>query len=134
MKSKKSKKILFVYRTPRGKVYNDWEKGKGPDSLLFGFNHLNNIGYQVEFFDSAYSPANIFHPILYHFEHSIISITKMGFKLDQALWLAPRLNSYDIIVGTGDSAGLPLLALKYFGLVKKPLIFITNWELIQNKN
>ena len=125
MKSKKSKKILFVYRTPRGKVYNDWEKGKGPDSLLFGFNHLNNIGYQVEFFDSAYSPLNIFHPLLYPLEHSIISVTRMGFKLDQALWLLSRLNSYDVIVGTGDSAGLPLLALKYFGLIKTPIIFMT---------
>lgn len=122
---KKTKKILFVYRTVRSKVYKDWQKGKGPDSLLFGLNHLVKMGYRVEFFDSAYSPFNIFHPLLYPFEHSIINIAKMGFKLDQALWLAPRLNSYDVIVGTGDSAGLPLLALKYFGLIKKPIIFMT---------
>ena len=50
----------------------------------------------------------------------------MGFKLDQALWLLPRLNSYDVIVGTGDSAGLPLLALKYLGLLKRPIIFMTS--------
>lgn len=122
---KKNKKVLFVYRTARGKVYRNWQNGKGPDSLLFGFNHLKNLGYQVEFFDSAYSPLNVFHPLLYPFEHSIISTTKMGFKLDQALWLLPKLNSYDVLVGTGDSAGLPLLALKYFGFVRKPIIFMT---------
>lgn len=120
------KKVLFVYRTARDKVYQNWQKGQGPDSLLFGANHLKKMGYQVEFFDSAYSPLNIFHPLLYPLEHSIIAVTKMGFKLDQALWLLPRLASYDVIVGTGDSAGLPLLALKYFGLVKKPIIFMTS--------
>lgn len=122
---KKLKNILFVYRTPRGKVLQDWQKREGPDSLLFGFNHLKEMGYRVDFFDSAYSPVNFFHPLLYPLEHSIIAVCKMGFKLDQALWLLPRLNSYDVIIGTGDSAGLPLLALKYFGFIKKPIIFMT---------
>ena len=122
---KKTKKVLFVYRTTRGKVYDSWRQGRGSDSLLFGANHLEKMGYNVDFFDSAYSPLNFFHPLLYPFEHSIIAVTNMGFKLDQAMWLMPRLNSYDVIVGTGDSAGLPLLALKYFGLVKKPIIFMT---------
>lgn len=121
----RNRKILFVYRTPRGKVLAEWQKGKGPDSLLFGANHLKKMGYQVDFFDSAYSPVNFFHPLLYPLEHSIINVTKMGFKLDQALWHLPRFSSYDVIVGTGDSAGLPLLALKYFGLIKKPIIFMT---------
>jgi len=120
------KKVLYVYRTPRKAVYENWKNGKGPDSLLFGANHLEKMGYQVNFFDSAYSPLNFFHPFLYPLEHSIINVTKMGFKLDQALWLLPRLNSYDVIVGTGDSAGLPLLALKYLGLLKRPIIFMTS--------
>src|SRR3990167_2991918 len=122
---KKTKKVLFVYRTTRGKVYDSWRQGRGSDSLLFGANHLEKMGYNVDFFDSAYSPLNFFHPFLYPLEHSIINVTKMGFKLDQALWLLPRLNSYDVIVGTGDSAGLPLLALKYLGLLKRPIIFMT---------
>ena len=120
-----AKKILFVYRTPRGRVYREWQKGRGPDSLLFGANHLKKMGYRVDFFDSAYSPLNFFHPVLYPLEHSIIAVCKMGFKLDQALWLLPRFSSYDVIVGTGDSAGLPLLALKYFGFIKQPIIFMT---------
>ena len=123
--NKKPKKIIFVYRTPRNKAYINWKKGRGPDSLLFGQNHLAEMGYNVDFFDTAYSPLNIFHPALYPLEHSIIKITKMGFKMDQALFLLYKLNSYDVIVGTGDSAGLPLLALRYFGLIKKPIIFMT---------
>lgn len=120
------KKVLFVYRTQRKKVYQDWKKGKGPDSLLFGANHLKNMGYKIDLFDSAYSPLNLFHPLFYPLEHAVINNTGMGFKLDQALYLLPKFKNYDVIVGTGDSAGLPLLALKYFGLVKKPIIFMTS--------
>jgi len=121
----KRKKLLFVYRTPRKKVYEDWQKGKRPDSLLFGANHLEKMGYQVDFFDTAYSPLNIFHPLFYPLEHLIISQIGMGFKLDQTVALLPKFNSYDVIIGTGDSAGLPLLALKYFGFIKKPVIYMT---------
>lgn len=122
---KKGKKVLFVYRTPRKKVLANWQAGRGSDSLLFGANHLTKLGYQVDFFDYAYSPLNLFHPLLYPFEHAIIAKVGMGFKLDQAMALMPRFQNYDVIVGTGDSAGLPLLALKYFGLLKKPIIFMT---------
>lgn len=121
----KNKKVLFVYRTQRQNIYKQWEKGNMPDSLLFGANHLIKMGYKVDFFDSAYSPFNIFHPLFYPFEHSIISKVGMGFKIDQAVFLLSKFKNYDVIVGTGDSAGLPLLALKYFGLIKKPIIFMT---------
>lgn len=120
------KKIIFVYRTKRKQVLEDWKKGRSPDSLLFGFNHLQKMGYDVDFFDDAYSPFNLYHPLFYPFEHAIINKVGMGFKLDQAMYLLPRIKNYDVIIGTGDSAGLPLLALKYFGLIKKPIIFMTS--------
>ena len=119
------KKVLFVYRTPRKKIYQDWKKDKGPDSLLFGANHLKKMGYYVDFYDYAYSPLNLFHPLFYPLEHSIINITGMGFKLDQALALLPKFNKYDVIIETGDSAGLPILFLKYLKLIKKPVVFMT---------
>lgn len=112
------KKILFVYRTPRKKVTH-------PDSLLFGANYLKKMGYNVDFTDLAYSPLNFFHPLFYPLEHAIIHVVGMGFKIDQAAFLYPRFKNYDILIGTGDSAGLPLLALKHFGLIKNPIIFMT---------
>lgn len=119
------KKVLFVYRTSRKAVLEDWKKGKGPDSLLFGANHLEKMGHKIDFFDYSYSPLNLLHPIFYPFEHSIINVTGMGFKLDQAVALLPIFNRYDVIVGTGDSAGLPILFLKYLKIIKKPVIFMT---------
>lgn len=120
------KRVLFVYRTPRRKILQEWENAKGPDSLLFGANHLKKLGYQVDFFDSAYSPLNIFHPLFYPFEHSIINVSGMGFKLDQAAYLYPKFNNYDVIIATGDSAGLPILFLKYLKLINKPVIYMTS--------
>lgn len=114
----RSKKILFVYRTPRKKVNR-------PDSLLFGANHLKKMGYNIDFTDAAYSSFNIMHPIFYPLEHAIIKVSGMGFKIAQAAFLYPKFRNYDILIGTGDSAGLPLLAFKYFGLVTQPVIFMT---------
>lgn len=122
----KKEKILFVYRTRRLPAEFVWKKGKGPDSLLFGFNHLQKMGYDVEFFDDAYSPLNLYHPLFYLFEHAITNEIGMGFKIDQAFALLPKFKNYDVIIGTGDSAGLPLLALKYYGIIKKPIIFMTS--------
>jgi len=119
------KKILFVFRTPRLGVLRAWKRGEGPDSLLFSANHLKKLGYSVDFFDTAYTPFNIFHPLFYLFEHSIINVTKMGFKLDQAIFLYPKFSQYDVIVATGDSAGLPILFLKYMKIIRTPVIFMT---------
>jgi len=121
----RQKKILFVYRTKRRQIFRAWEKGKTPDSLLFGANHLKNMRHAVDFFDWAYFPLNPMHSLLYPLENTIINQTGMGFKLDQAITLLPILNKYDVIVGTGDSAGLPILALKYYRILKKPVIFMT---------
>src|SRR5579872_3047268 len=119
------KKVLFVYRTKRKNIYDKWKNKKSPDSLLFGANHLKKLGYSADFFDISYSPLNIFHPLFYPIEHAIINKIGMGFKLDQAAVLFPKFHNYDVIVGTGDSAGLPLLFLKYANLIDKPIIFMT---------
>lgn len=119
-------KVLFVYRTRRQSVLDNWLKGKEPDSKLFGLNHLQELGYTVDFFDTAYSMLNPLHWLCYPLEHAILREIGMGFKLDQALTLLPKINSYDVIVGTGDSASLPLVWLKSMGLIKKPLIHMSS--------
>ncbi|MDP2649741.1 MAG: glycosyltransferase family 4 protein [bacterium] len=121
-----NKKVLFVYRTARGKVYKDWQKGKSPDTLLYGANHLKKFGYQVDFIDTSYSPLNLFHPLFYPLEHAVIAKVGMGFKIDQAIILLPKFKDYDLIVSASDSAGLPILTLKYLGLINKPVIHMTS--------
>ncbi len=120
------KKILYVFRTPRNHILIDTKKGLVPNSMLFGLNHLREFGYQVDFFDYSYSLLNFFHPLLYPFEHAIIDQVGMGFKLDQATALLPKIHQYDVIVCTGDSAGLPFLFYKYLGIIRKPIILLSS--------
>ncbi len=119
-------RVLFVYRTRRQQVLDNWLKGTEPDSKLFGLNHLRKMGYQVDFFDTAYSLFNPLHWLCYPFEHAILRQVGMGFKLDQALTLLPRINSYGVIVCTGDSSGLPFAWLKHLGIIKQPLIYMSS--------
>lgn len=119
-------KVLFVYRTPRLSILYAWKNSRGPDSMLFGFNHLRRMGYHVDFFDSGYSFLNIWHWVCILFEKFLITQVGMGFKLDQALHLLPKAPRYDVIVLTGDSAGLPFLWLKKIGLIRQPLILLSS--------
>ncbi len=121
----KNKKILFVYRTRRKNVLRQWRQGKASDTLLYSANHLGKMGYEIGIFDYSYSPFNVLHPIFYPLEHGIVKSVGMGFKIDQAMSLLPLMKKYDVIVATGDSAGLPILALKKYGLLKTPVIHIT---------
>ena len=120
------KRILYVFRTPREHILTDVKRGLAPDSMLFGLNHLREMGYQVDFFDFSYSLFNPIHPIFYPIEHFIIHQIGMGFKLDQATVFLPLVNRYDAIVCTGDSAGLPFLFYKYLGIIRKPVILLSS--------
>lgn len=120
------KRILFVFRTSRSQILADAQKGIAPDSMLFGLNHLRTLGYHVDFFDTSYTPFNVFHYLFTPLEKLIIKDTGMGFKLDQAVLLLPRARSYDVIVCTGDSAGLPFIFLKHLGLIHNRLILLSS--------
>ena len=130
-------KALFLYKTPRKEVYELWKSKKGPDTILYGANHLEELGYDVKFFDIAFSKLNplrwLFYPI-----HLITSkTTGIGFKIDQAISLLPVINKSDIVVSTIDTAGLPILLFKKVGIIKKPLIYISvdfAYRLENNKN
>ena len=120
-----SKKILYLYKTPRKNIYSDWKSGIGPDTALYGANHLEKLGYKVDIFDLGFSKLNPFRWLTYPFHFIFAKATGIGFNLSQALSLLFLLNKYDFIVSTMDSAGLPLLILKKFKLLKKPLIYIS---------
>ena len=118
-------KILYVYRTARKEIFTNAKKHLEPDHLLYGANHLQKLGFQIEFSDIAYSPVNLLHLFLLPLERVLIKITSIGFKLDQAILLLPKALSADLVIATTDSAGLPLLLMKKLGILKTPLIYIS---------
>lgn len=117
------KKLLFLYKTPRWGIYKNWKQGEGPDTILYGANHLKKFGYKVDFFDFTFSKFNPVRWIYYPIFLLIRKVSGFGFKMDQALCLLPIVNSYDVIVSTVDSAGLPFLLLKKLGVIKRPIIY-----------
>ena len=119
------KKLLFLYKTPRWNTYKNWKRGKGPDTILYGANHLKKLGYKVDFYDFTFSKFNPARWIFYPIFLLIHKASGLGFKMDQALCLLPIVNSYDCIISTIDTAGLPFLWLKKLGLLKKPLIYLS---------
>ena len=118
-------KILYVYRTARKEIFRNAKKHLEPDHSLYGANHLQNLGFKIEFSDIAYSPLNLLHLFLLPLEKILVKTTSIGFKLDQAILLLPKALSADVIIATTDSAGLPFLLMKKLGILKTPLIYIS---------
>src|SRR4030042_3308766 len=119
------KKVLFLYKTPRKKVYKEWLDGKSSDTILYGANQLERLGYIVDFYDIAFSRFNPIRWLFYSVQLVAAKTTGVGFKIDQALLLLPHIYQSDVIVSTIDTAGLPVLLLKKLFLVNKPVVYIS---------
>ena len=127
------KKILFLYKTPRKQIYEEWKQKSGPDTSLYGLNHIKKFGVQADFFDYSFSIVNPIRWICYPIHLVAARTTGIGFNLGQALTLLPVFANYDLVVSTMDSAGLPILLLKKLKLIKKPIIYISV-DLIEKLN
>jgi len=116
-------KILFAYNRPRKNVWDAMRNGLVPDEHLYGFDHFLRIGLNVEFTDDVFgkSKSNVFFKIL----NDALSRRGrfVGFALSRAFELEKIASRYDLIVAWGDSTALPLLMLRRFGRVKKPIIY-----------
>ena len=119
------KKVLFLYKTPRKKIYEDWRAGNGPDTTLYGANQLEKLGYNVNFFDVAFSKLNPLRWFFYPIHLMAAKTTGIGFKIDQAISLLPAIYQSDVIVSTIDTAGLPIILLKKLRIINKPVIYIS---------
>lgn len=119
------KKVFYVFRTPRETIFQSVKTKTEPDHLLYGANHLQKLGYEVNFRDTAYSKLNLLRWAFLPLQELIIKATSIGFKFDQAILLLPQLSKSDVVISTVDSAGLPLLLFKKIGILKQPLIYIS---------
>lgn len=118
-------KILYVYRTARKKIYERVQQGLEPDHILYGFKYIKQKGWDVFFSDIGYSRLNILFWLFLPIQKLIIYKTTIGFKLDQAILLLPKIKHSDLIITTTDSVGLPLLFLKKLKIINKPIIYIS---------
>ena len=114
--------VVWVYRRRRRQWLEEWQRGEGSSEFFYGLLSLRDR-YRVGFVeDEGRTPAA--RP-WYPFERLIARRLGMGFALDLALKNLVGLNRARIIVSTVDACGLPLALLKAAGLLRTPLIYIS---------
>lgn len=115
--------IFYLYSQPR----KNWERqvklGRMPDHVLYGLNHLRQLDHRVTYSDAGFSNFNLLKWPISPLQQWFRRRFGIGFQLDQALLLLPRLRRADIIISTNDSCGLPVAWLKRLGLLKTPQIY-----------
>jgi glycosyltransferase involved in cell wall biosynthesis len=114
--------VVWVYRRRRRQWLEEWQRGEGSSEFFYGLLSLRDR-YKVGFVeDEGRTPAA--RP-WYPFEKLIARRVGMGFALDLALRNLAGLNRARIVVSTVDACGLPLALLKATGLLRTPLIYIS---------
>lgn len=116
-------RVLFAYNRPRQDVWEAREKGLVADEHLYGLDHFLRAKLSVEFTDDVFerSKDNFIYKALMSM-HSRQG-RFVGFALSRAFELARLADNYDLIVALGDSTALPLLLLKRFGRLEKPVLY-----------
>lgn len=123
-------RIFYIYVSPRETVEKNVKNGTGPDTLLYGLNHLQKNN-EVSFSDSGFK-KNFWWLISFPIETILIALTGYGFKLGQAISLLRQIKNRDVIVTCAGSAGLPIALLKMLGLIKKPKLILLNIGIIES--
>ena len=115
--------IFYLYSQPRQKWERQVKQGRMPDHVLYGLNHLRRLGHQVTYSDAGFSRFNLLKWPISPLQQWFRRHVGIGFQLDQALLLLPRLRRVDVIITTNDSCGLPVAFLKWLRLLKTPQIY-----------
>src|SRR5438093_13035007 len=114
--------VIWVYRRRRRQWLAEWQRGEGSSEFFYGLLSLR-ARYRVGFVeDEGRGP---FGGLWYPLERLITQRLGMGFALDLALRNLAGLNRARIVISTVDACGLPLAFLKAVGLLKTPLIYIS---------
>jgi glycosyltransferase involved in cell wall biosynthesis len=115
--------IFYLYSQPRKIWERQVKLGRMPDHVLYGLNHLRRLGHQVTYSDAGFSRFNLLKWPISPLQRWFLHRFGVGFQLDQALLLLPRLRQADVIITTNDSCGLPVAFLKWLGLLKTPQVY-----------
>lgn len=114
--------VVWVFRRRRRQWLEEWQRGEGSSEFFYGLLSLRDR-YRVGFVeDEGRVPsARPWYP----FERLIARRVGMGFALDLALRNLAGLNRARIVISTVDACGLPLALLKAVGLLRTPLVYIS---------
>ena len=100
--------VAFLYTGDWSHEFNQFEQGKVPSHRLFGAAELSSWGYTVRTCGWGPVPSSLRR--------------RQFWKVWQALWVAVTQGSTGCIISTTEAPALPLLALRWLGLLRRPVI------------
>jgi glycosyltransferase involved in cell wall biosynthesis len=118
-------KVLYVFRRRRTQRLQNMAEGQGPNEMLYGLNQLDPARYTASYIEGDDTRWTFFRLVCYPLELWIARVTKMGFALHMALDNFQELRKADLIISTVDTCGLPIALLKRLGLLRAPMLYIS---------
>jgi len=123
----KTKKIkpYFLFHRPRKELLQLVKKKQAPDHFLYGLNYLVRDNLEDYFSDLGQGGFNFLHWLFLPLAKWLKNKTGVGFRLDLVLLSLIRLKNSQVIVAVSDSVGLSLAMLKYWRILKKPVVYLS---------
>lgn len=118
-------RVVYYFRGGRAALLERIASGRSPREFLYGLDAFQAAGWQVEIAEAAPGDDRWIRPLVRPLESLAGGFLGGSFTLSNPLVHAKTTRRADVIVSTTDGNTLPLLALKKLGLVKAPVIGIT---------
>jgi glycosyltransferase involved in cell wall biosynthesis len=121
-------KIAFIYAKGREQRYAFTVKGHAASEFFYGALELERSGHLIARYELGHgdcSETKLWHKIAEQLYRWRMTPTRTNSVILAELYeICPELNKNDIIVATTTAAAFGLAVLKFFGLVKCPVVAI----------
>lgn len=104
----------------------EYANGEGPDDMLYGYNHISQELYFLSYAPKSSARCSVLvRWLLSPIENFFLSKMRLGFNLQMVLSHIAMMRNANLIVSTCDPSGLPICLLKLVGVLKVPVIQIS---------
>jgi len=118
-------RVLFAFRRGRKAALTAHTNNNEPDDILYGLNYFDEGRYEVGLVERDDDGGGFGGAIWYPIERLISWRTGMGFSLLAIVRNLKQLRRADVIISIVDAMGLPILFLKRLGLMKRPVVYVS---------
>lgn len=117
--------VVFFFRGGRAELLERIKRGEAPREFLYGMDAFEAAGWDVSFAEAAPGDSRWIRKLVGPIERFVGKVLAASFSVSNAFVHWKKIQRADVIVSTTDGNTTPLLALKKIGLLKKPVIGIT---------
>jgi len=116
---------LFLFRRNRAQQLQAWREGDGPVDFLYGFPFIDSSKVVCHFAEGDDSSGDWRRRVCYPLESAISRAVGIGFSLHIAWIHWKKIRKADVLVSTVDTCGLPIAMLKWLGILRVPMIYVS---------